>query len=73
MNGYEYGYAMHDVLINDEAGNEFICTLDSCCSLGESNEVVCTLDSNRKMPHYLAELSARERSSCRSSILVLGA
>lgn len=61
------------ILINDEAGNEFICTLDSMCSLDECKEVVCTLDSNRELPKRLEELSEHERSSCRSSILVLGA
>ena len=61
------------VLINDNDGNEFICTLDSLCSLDECNEVVSTLESDRKIPRNLEELSEHERHSCRSSILVLGA
>ena len=70
MDGYGYGCS---VLVNDNVGNEFVCTLDSICSLDECNEVVCTMDSNRNVPRKFDELSERERSTCRSSILVLGA
>jgi len=76
MNGYGYGYGYGygcSILINDNEGNELVCTLDSYCTLDECNEVVCTLDGNRKVPRKLEELSERERSSCRRSISVLGA
>ena len=53
------------VLVKDNIGDKFICTLDSLCSLDRCNEVVSTLDSNRKIPNKLEELSAPERSSCR--------
>ena len=70
MNKYGYGYS---ILINDKEGKEFICALESVCTLDERNEVVCTLDSNRQIPNKLEELSERERSSCLRSVSVLGA
>lgn len=53
------------VVVKDNLGDKFICTLDSLCSLDECKEVVTTLDGNRKMPTKLEELSAHERRSCR--------
>jgi|GEM_PF-1580908 len=71
MNGYGFGYS---VLVSDNEGNEFVCTLDnSICTLDERNEFVCTLDSNRKIPNKLEELTEHERSSCRNSVSVIGA
>jgi hypothetical protein len=61
MNDYGYGCS---VLVKDDVGSEFICTLDSFCSSGEYNDVVCTLDSNRKIPVNIGELSEHERNSC---------
>ena len=66
----EYGCS---VLVKDNIGNEFICDLDSLCSLDECNEVVSTLDNKRKVPAKMEELSTRERRSCRSSVSVIGA
>jgi len=60
-------------MVKDSAGMEYICTLDSVCSLDECNEVICTLDTTRKMPTTLEELSVAERSSCRNAISVIGA
>jgi hypothetical protein len=71
MDGYGFEYS---VLVNDAEGKEFVCTLDdSVCTFDERNEFVCTLDSNREIPTRFEELSARERSSCRSSVSVIGA
>ncbi len=53
------------VLVKDNIGDKFICTLDSLCSLDGCNEVVSTLDGNRKIPNKIDELSAHERRSCR--------
>ena len=53
------------VLVKDNAGDKFICALDSLCSLDKCKEVVSTLDSNRKIPNKIDELSAHERRSCR--------
>ena len=61
------------VWVNDKEGKEFICTLDSMCSLDECNEVISTLDSNRKIPNKFEELSEHERASCRSSASIFGA
>jgi len=61
------------IWVNDKEGKEYICTLDSLCSLDACNEVVFTLDSNREIPNKLDELSAHERSSCRASVSVFGA
>ena len=66
MNDYGYGCS---VLVKDNEGKGLICTLDSICSLDECNEVISTLDSNRKIPTKIEELSAHERSSCRSSVI----
>lgn len=68
----DYGYGC-SVLVKDTEGKELICTLDSICSLDECNEVVCTLEGNREIPIKFEELSARERSSCRRSVSVMGA
>ena len=70
MNGYGFGYT---VLVTNDEGKEFVCTLDSVCTLDERNEVVCTLDSNRKIPRKIDELSEFERNSCRNSVSVFGA
>lgn len=70
MNGYGFGLT---VLVNDTEGKEFVCALESVCTLDERNEVVCTLDSNRKIPTKIEELSERERSSCQGSISIFGA
>jgi hypothetical protein len=52
---------MHEglVLVDDEEGRAFICTLDHKCS-----EFVCKLDGNRKIPNKLDDLSEHERRSC---------
>ena len=47
------------VVVEDEEGRAFICTLEHKCS-----EYVCRLDSNRKIPRKLEELSEHERRSC---------
>ena len=60
------------VWVNDNEGKEFICTLDSMCTLDECNEFIGTLDSDRKIPKKLEELTEHERSSCRSSVAVFG-
>lgn len=71
MEGYGFGYTF---LVDDEEGREFICTLDnSVCTLDERNEVVCTLDSTRKIPTKYAELSERERYTCRNIASTPGA
>jgi hypothetical protein len=41
------------VLVKDNIGDKFICTLDSLCSLDGCNEIVSTLDGNRKIPNKL--------------------
>jgi len=53
------------ILVKDNLGDKFVCTLDSLCSLDECKDVVSTLDSNRKVPTKIEELSAHERRSCR--------
>lgn len=53
------------ILVKDNLGDKFICTLDSLCSLDECKGVVSTLDGNRKVPDKIEELSAHERRSCR--------
>lgn len=47
------------VLVDDEDGRAFICTLEHKCS-----EYVCSLDSKRKIPNKLEELTEHERCSC---------
>ncbi len=54
MNLYE-----DQVVVEDEEGRAFICTLEHKCS-----EYVCRLDNNRKTPRKLEELSEHERRSC---------
>ena len=53
------------VLVKDNSGDKFICSLDSLCSLDKCKEVVSTLNINRKIPTKMEELSAHERRSCR--------
>ena len=53
------------ILVKDDLGDKFICTLDSLCSVDECKDVVSTLDSNRKVPTKIEDLSAHERRSCR--------
>ena len=47
------------VVVDDEEGQAFICTLDHKLS-----ELFWGLDRERKIPHKLKELSKHERSSC---------
>ena len=53
------------VLVKDNLGDKFICTLDSLCSLDKCKDVVSTLDGNRKVPNKTEDLSVHERGSCR--------
>lgn len=53
------------ILVKDNLGDKFICTLDSLCSLDKCKDVVSTLDGKRKVPTKVEDLSAHERRSCR--------
>jgi len=47
------------VLVDDEEGRVFICTLDHKCS-----DFVCRLNRIRKIPNKISELPEHERNSC---------
>lgn len=49
----------HLVVVHDETGRTFICTLDHKCT-----EFLCSLERRRKIPNKLDELSEHERRSC---------
>lgn len=53
-----FGYG-HIVLVTDEEGRKFVCTLET-----EVSELACEPDSNQEVSIKFEKLTERERSSC---------